>query len=504
MALPEWGTLNPTKAREVKEGEPETKTQTQNGTDYNVTSTKYSITSTPTDIVTYAPVDGFWLGALVQQKGLVAGLGSIQDISIPAEKRAPFVISIDLNTTKNRVTVKDPSSSEVRAAIGELVQTNNEGNNARNFTTRVVDSSSEKQAALDLGLEVGYLSNEVKAALKTSSELKSRSVTVALVEKAFTVSTDFAGREPHLAFFTDKFSLADAKRLTEQQKVTMTNLPTYVNSVTYGRVVLINIISSFTREEVDAALKGKASGFGVSVAGNVDANKKSSDSSFNMEVTTFGGPASGAAKLVPASDIEDVKKTVNSYLQESAPLSTMVPIAYTVNSVRDGARASIARTTEFTVNKVVPEPTGIRYRADIRLEITGADDGFRDNTMECYGDMRVNGAEVWKIGRDLADNNQRERGGYFDISSPTNNKLEFEYKYKAPTQFVINLKALDKDSGSGDDVFADVNQTIDIGGLVKDGNLGAGQSREFSFPYDSGGGESSTLKITLTGLGPIG
>ena len=492
--LPEWGKANKTKPDNNTETPQGQTTETSEGRPYTVTRTHYSITETPKEIVTYQPVNGFWIGGMIQQKGLAQGIGSFQEISVPATKRAPLKITTDLPMGNNFRQLNNPSTATASSALGDLMQAGNgiQWGGAR--TLKVVDNYSEEQTAHELGLDARYMTASLSGSLATSKSKSKHTISLAFIERAFTAQADFEGRARREAFFRDNFTLADALALKQQGAMSAQNLPAYVKSITYGRVVLVNITSTLTEDEMKAEVKASVNAVTFGANASYKGSDKSKTANFEMTVTTLGGPQSGYANVIPTvSGFKDVLAVMQAYLQQSAPLSTMMPISYTVNSLRDNTLAAMSLTTDYTVTKYAANPIGEKYKVKMWVVVTGSDDGVADNTLECYGQLRVNGDLWWAISPDESSTNQRSKGQTLEISADAahtqNGKdFTFDYYYDAKPKFDFTLSLFDHDSGSADDLFGKYATAIDL-------KQWAGKTAVWNF--NSGHGESSELHLQV-------
>jgi hypothetical protein len=93
-----------------------------------------------------------------------------------------------------------------------------------------------------------------------------------------------------------------------------------------------------------------------------------------------------------------------------------------------------------------PQPTS--YRVKMWLTIVNSNDGAFDNTIECYGELRIDGELYWQIPRTAADNNQREAGQTLEVSNSPYALRQFIFN-KPQIDYVISLR--DADGGSPDD-----------------------------------------------------
>lgn len=494
--LPEWGKVNKLKPDSGDEPDkpPVQSTETSDGRPYTVTRTHYSITETPKEIVTYQPVNGFWIGGMIQQKGLAQGIGSFQEISVPATKRASLKITTDLPMGNNFRQLNNPSTATASSAVGDLMQAGNNIQWGGARTMKVVENYSEEQTAHELGLDARYMTASLSGSLATSKSKSKHTIAVAFIERAFTAQADFEGRSRREAFFRTNFTLDDALELKKQGVVTSQNLPAYIKSVTYGRVVLVNITSTLTEDEMKAQVKASMNAVTFGVDASYKGTDKSKTANFEMTVTTLGGPQSGFSQTIPTvSGFGDVLAVMQTYLKQPAPLSTMLPISYTVNSLRDNTLAAMSVTTDYTVTKYVANPIGERYKLKMWTVVTGADDGVADNTLECYGQLRVAGDVWWEIKTDESGNNQRTKGQTLEISGDPahiqNAKdFTFDYYYDSKPKFDFALSLFDHDSGSADDLFGKYAAAIDL-------KQWAGKTAKWSF--NSGHGEASELNLKV-------
>jgi thiol-activated cytolysin len=360
--MPNWAQSNKPKPDKTNTKSTEMPDETQNGRPYGVTKTDYSIYETPTEIVTYSPVDGFWLGALVQENGLRSGLGSLQEISIPDSKRAPFKVAIDVLMGNNFRNIGKPSYSQVSSAIGELAQQGNKVQSGGARTFKLTENYSEEQTAHELGLDARYLASTISASFSTKRSASRHTVTAAFTERAFTVQADFSGRTRREAFFSPTFTAADARELVEREYVTPTNLPAYIKSIAYGRVLLFNLSSKMSESEMAGAIEGSFKGSTWEVNPAYKGSEKLKSTEFELQVTSFGGPQSGFYQTIPATGFADVLATMKTFLQQKAPLTSMMPISYTANAIRDNQLAAMQTTTTYSVTKYTPNPIGERYR----------------------------------------------------------------------------------------------------------------------------------------------
>jgi Ricin-type beta-trefoil lectin domain len=127
-------------------------------------------------------------------------------------------------------------------------------------------------------------------------------------------------------------------------------------------------------------------------------------------------------------------------------------------------------------------PQASRYRVKMWFSIQNSNDGFGDNTLELYGQTRIDGNIVRNIDRSQANNYQREAGQTIEMG---------EYVTDNPN-IIVDGWLNDYDSGSADDVVfkidTNINPRMSISAFV---------NNERRISYRSNGGEAATLHIRV-------
>jgi hypothetical protein len=144
------------------------------------------------------------------------------------------------------------------------------------------------------------------------------------------------------------------------------------------------------------------------------------------------------------------------------------------------AASSTIMTAALVTNPTVTS-SAVAQQAQYRLKfwyaIDQSNDGVGDNTVELYGEVRVNGQVVANIPRNRAVS--REAGQTLEMGSFTTNKASV----------IINASLTDRDGGSADDpVFKMSSKSVELAKF-------AGGEKWFS--WKSGGGEGATLHINV-------
>ena len=353
--LPSWDAFSPQVSdADVAVGDPTEGEQEIGGEPYRCTSTPYSITRTPDRVVTLNPdVEILWVGSLLQGKGHLGGIGQLGEL--PIRQRAPMTLSIDLLTADNARVVSNPSVATVTSAIGDLIQgAQDSGHTAGSnifYTKETTHSLS--QAALSMGLSAAYMGASIKATLSTNISDESRTVTAYFVQRMFNVSMTLPQTPDEV--FSDDFTTELLQQQIDRGRIGPDNLPVYVSSVAYGRILMFSFTSTASIADINATLEAmyNSGEFG----GSLSAHLQQVLEQAQIQVVTVGGDANNALALIRSNDL-------GAYFAQDAPLTTARPISYTVRNLADNVIASVSETTNYNLQACVPADlpaTGATY-----------------------------------------------------------------------------------------------------------------------------------------------
>jgi hypothetical protein len=318
------------------------------GVEYLCTTTEYSLTATPTQVVTFNPnVDVLWPGALLQggpfQQGELVGL--------PITQRAPLTVSIPtLLSGNNSQVVPSPSVATVENAIGAIIDSAvSAGVMASSSVSYTqTEAYSTAQTTLDLGFSVSYVGDNLSGELNLASSANLNTVVGYFVQNMFTVTVP----EPEQPsdFFVG-FSDSTLSQLQAQGDVGPTNLPIYVASVVYGRIMMFSLSSSESTESIKSALQAQFSGVVASGSVNTAYSSLLSDASTTFNVVTVGGSAANAEELIQTGD-------PSKFFDSDPAISTGVPISYVVRNLSNNSVAAVSQTTDYSVKSCVATAIG--------------------------------------------------------------------------------------------------------------------------------------------------
>jgi hypothetical protein len=271
----------------------------------------------------------------------------------------------------------------VRDAVNELISSAVQSGTTfgRSSSYSQTESYSKDQTAIKLGLDLGFLNLPVELGGSYGQKLAQHTVTAYFVEKAFTISVDLQGKSGANAFLNDTFTGEDWRALEQASKVGQDNLPVYVASITYGRVMMFSMTATATESEITAAITafklGTASGGQKTLLANAD-----------LRVATIGGLEDDAIRAIKQA-------SPTAYFSGSVPLTSLKPISYELRTVKDNRLAAVSRTTKYQKTACVQSTT-----ADVKVTVLGleatkdCDGGLLEGNGEFYYSILLNGQTV--------------------------------------------------------------------------------------------------------------
>ena len=356
--LPSWETFSPPLPAsdaiiETPEGPRETR-EIVSGVTYDCISTPYSITQTPDRIVTLDPdANILWLGALLEGDGYKNGIGSLREWSV--RERAPLEISIDILADRNTTRVTNPDLASVNQAIGQLIdRAEDQGHRSGSSLSFSQENTySVNQGMLALGLSAGYASVSVKASISASRTAAERTVTAYFVQRMFTVSMVLPSTPRGL--FSSQFTQARLNQEINRGHVGPDNVPVYVASVTYGRILMFSFTSTASITDIRASL---AASFSSVAGGSIEGRYLDILNQATIKVVALGGEGRNASALIQSGQLAE-------YFEEEPALTSARPISYVVRNLGDNSIARVSETSTYDLRECTALPATGSMRVDV-------------------------------------------------------------------------------------------------------------------------------------------
>ncbi len=288
-------------------------------------------------------------GMLVQGRGVRDGA-----LSVIGLRRSALSLSIDLALEDPSREVLDPNSASIQDAVASLqreadTRLGNLDVVPANISFQAKEAYSFEQAMLDAGISLKYsailASGSVGASIRQSSSTQSSTVVVKLFQPMYSISfADDALAEP-ADFFHE--SVTEENFAAQVQLGTMgpSNQPCYVQSVTYGRMLVYTATSTAAESASELRLALEASYGAFSGTANSTERQRELVSNSTIEVQVFGGTQDDAT-----STLRNIIKSGDySGFLRPVPSTTAVPLSYRINDLKNRQAAVIGDATKYTI-----------------------------------------------------------------------------------------------------------------------------------------------------------
>lgn|GEM_PF-3198537 len=306
-------------------------------------STTYEISDAPAEVVMFnTDPQVFWPGALIQGDSYENG----SPLLIPLPNRAPIDLSIQgLYADQSSAFDVRPTQSEVSQAVQSLLAA--AVRNSTPTTQSVFFNQKEaygfEQAALKLGFSARYLGTRVKGSLSYNTNSEQNTVMANATIRTFTVSVD---QPPTPSAFFEGLSAAELNEQVELGRLSETNLPVYVASVTYGQIMMFSATSSSSMRELKGALSASFSSFAGGASGSLSAEQRQVLQDSEITVVTLGGSEQGVAELIREGNPA-------AFFTGTTVVTSSVPIGYTLKDLK-GNIVKVGESSEYDLTTCQP------------------------------------------------------------------------------------------------------------------------------------------------------
>ncbi len=310
---------------------------------YHCQSERYTVQDNPAKIVMYNPdTDVLWPGALIQGKSYRDGIGSLQGLII--DERSPIEVSIDLAvpTGGNLRIVDTPTQGEVALAISEIIS-NAVSDNVVGSSDIHYDYSayhSESQFALQTRISGRHLGFEAMASGDLQRNASETTVTAYFYQTMYTVTV--APPSTPGGWFNSDFTQEKLDEQIALGRIGPDNLPVYISSIVYGRMLMYSLTSTASAEDIEAALEASKSNLVNDVTVELSAKHKKILETSKIAIATIGGNDSDILATIRSGDL-------SRYFTNSPPLSSAAPLIFTFKNIGDNSTALVTEATEYNV-----------------------------------------------------------------------------------------------------------------------------------------------------------
>lgn len=274
-----------------------------------------------------------WPGALIQGKSLESG--NLKPLSV-GQKRAPITLTTNLVLNETSVTI-DPNSANAQQAVADfMIAAGNmpEGAGTGTMNFRIEEATTFDQSMRQMGVSAGFTEPQSNVGLEGSLNVsksrtsKTHTVVARFVQEMFTVRVADDQIQTPADFFSDDFSVADLEDLEGKGEIGSDNIPIYIESVTYGRIMLFSLTSESVESanKLEAALAATMDKY-ANAGGELEDGHEEIFSTASYKIFSAGGTGDAANEMI--GNLDWSKFFVDS------PASTAVPISFVAKTVKD-------------------------------------------------------------------------------------------------------------------------------------------------------------------------
>lgn len=451
--------------------------------------------------------DVLYPGSLLQGDDIEQGL--LRSVRLP---RSPITMTISLNTEETSITVANPTTSAMRTAVANLIRradTRLGGDTIDvvpgNMFFNRTEAHSYEQSLNAVGISAGYddkIFTSVNASFNFGSErtADSHTITVNLVEPLFTIFFEEDNLRTPADLFAETVTAEDLRQEESAGRMGRDNLPVYVKSVTYGRVMMYTLTSTEveTFEELETAVRASHGAFGAELDGSVEYGEQERNIIRNSRETLIAFGGSQEASKAAILDLDNFFVPIEA--------TQAVPISYEIRDLK-GNVASVGDITEYKVQtcRRAPDVSESFEISLDRLDVhathcRGFDFFFPVYHDQLYGDLDINREEVWVL--PVAG---YKEGGEF----PVGRQRTVEIPADSGDTIEVRGRVVVRDEGESDLVIRpSINHPpvtfdfeIDPVTLGLEENATGRYTKTVS-SYQVGGNCRATLRYSVTYLGP--
>lgn len=268
-------------------------------------------------------------------------------------KRKPMTLSLGIEGATGIEyqvkTIDKITQSYVGQAINELVKGATLETAQLPYT--VAMQLTEIKAEEELDVAFGVSSNFKKFFnLSHEFDFKNRGkrtyAVLTLKQIYFTVNVDYDSQDGVFSLIDDSITIEDMKKACPEDYC-----PTYVSSVSYGRIAAITIKTTDTFDQLSTKLSG---GGGVgSFGANLESQLSYLNSSSSIEYNCFvyGGSVEGQQAVLSGGNINDMISTLNHPYDPKKQVG--VPISYQLSHISDNSSAKIGFSSDYYYAEIV-------------------------------------------------------------------------------------------------------------------------------------------------------
>ena len=237
--------------------------------------------------------------------------------------------------SKTKYTVKNIRKSDYQDALNEWANMQfKEG--AQTTIQSVEKITNNTELVVKLGAAVKSSIADVSTNFGFNFNKKKNHILAKVIQKVFSVSTDFPRNTPTI------FNKVDKTYFENYQ-------PVYVSNINYGRILYLCIDTDESEKDVQAALDfaiKKIKNTDVTIDANAETKYKNILSKSDIHITMLGGGAT-LQREVTNANLEAVKR----FLDQHVPINQLQPISFSLRFAVDNSQARVLTSNVYTITQ---------------------------------------------------------------------------------------------------------------------------------------------------------
>ena len=237
--------------------------------------------------------------------------------------------------SKTKYTVKNIRKSDYQDALNEWATMQfKEG--AQTTIQSVEKITNNTELVVKLGAAVKSSIADVSTSFGFNFNKKKNHILAKVIQKVFSVSTDFPRNTPTI------FNKVDKTYFENYQ-------PVYVSNINYGRILYLCIDTDESEKDVQAALDfaiKKIKNTDVTIDANAETKYKNILSKSDIHITILGGGAT-LQREVTNANLEAVKR----FLDQHVPINQLQPISFSLRFAVDNSQARVLTSNVYTITQ---------------------------------------------------------------------------------------------------------------------------------------------------------
>ena len=237
--------------------------------------------------------------------------------------------------SKTKYTIKNIRKSDYQDALNEWANMQfKEG--AQTTIQSVEKITNNTELVVKLGAAVKSSIADVSTSFGFNFNKKKNHILAKVIQKVFSVSTDFPRNTPTI------FNKVDKTYFENYQ-------PVYVSNINYGRILYLCIDTDESEKDVQAALDfaiKKIKNTDVTIDANAETKYKNILSKSDIHITMLGGGAT-LQREVTNANLEAVKR----FLDQHVPINQLQPISFSLRFAVDNSQARVLTSNVYTITQ---------------------------------------------------------------------------------------------------------------------------------------------------------